>query len=420
MSTPAKLLAADSANEPHPDRSTALDRLDTWLAEGVTGYARQRNFDYGPTERSNVSGLSPYVRHRLLLEEEILEATLRRFPLRRVEKFVQEVFWRTYFKGWLEHRPGVWHAYTGRLLQQIEELGCDAGLRVNYETAVDGRTGIDCFDAWVAELKTTGYLHNHARMWFASIWIFTLKRPWELGADFFMQHLLDGDAAANTCSWRWVAGLHTQGKTYLARAANIREYTAGRFDPKDQLAPTAVPIAGSKPPQPEPVSAADELPTDGNYGLLLTDDDCDPASLGITAAPRACLALQTAGLRSPMKVAERVQEFSSGALADAQRRLAEHAGDAAPEMLATDSAGGVAGWAEQAAVDTVGVAAPPQGPGADLLVEVESRLRDLQVRLLRVRRGYDELVWPYARKGFFGLKKQIPSLLSELGYDASG
>ena len=50
-------------------------------------------------------------------------------------------------------------------------------------------------------------MHNHVRMWFASIWIFTLNLPWQLGADFFMQHLLDGDPASNTLSWRWVAGI---------------------------------------------------------------------------------------------------------------------------------------------------------------------------------------------------------------------
>ena len=68
----------------------------------------------------------------------------------------------------------------------------------------------------VKELKETNYLHNHARMWFASIWIFTLDLPWQLGAEFFMKHLYDGDAASNTLGWRWVAGIQTQGKNYLA------------------------------------------------------------------------------------------------------------------------------------------------------------------------------------------------------------
>ena len=66
-------------------------------------------------------------------------------------------------------------------------------------------------------------------MWFASIWIFTLNLPWELGARFFMKYLFDGDAASNTLSWRWVAGIQTQGKNYLARESNIRKFTNQRY-----------------------------------------------------------------------------------------------------------------------------------------------------------------------------------------------
>jgi deoxyribodipyrimidine photo-lyase len=67
-------------------------------------------------------------------------------------------------------------------------------------------------------------------MWFASIWIFTLGLPWRIGADFFYRHLLDGDAASNTLSWRWVAGLHTRGKAYAAESWNIEKFTGGRFN----------------------------------------------------------------------------------------------------------------------------------------------------------------------------------------------
>ena len=63
-------------------------------------------------------------------------------------------------------------------------------------------------------------------MWFASIWIFTLKLPWQLGAAFFLEYLYDGDVASNTLSWRWVAGIHTKNKAYFASAENIQKYSS--------------------------------------------------------------------------------------------------------------------------------------------------------------------------------------------------
>lgn len=85
------------------------------------------------------------------------------------EKFLQEVAWRTYWKGWLELRPSVWTDYLADLKRLV---------RVStYQQAIEGRTGIDCFDSWTNELIEYGFLHNHARMWFASIWIFKLKLP---------------------------------------------------------------------------------------------------------------------------------------------------------------------------------------------------------------------------------------------------
>ena len=148
--------------------------------------------------------LSPFIRHRLITEQEVLAAVMKTHTTAAAEKFIQEVFWRTYFKGHLETRPFIWTNYRTACKNLVAGLSQDGGLREAYGRAVEGKTGIACFDCWTEELKDTGYLHNHARMWFASIWIFTLRLPWELGADFMYRHLLDGDAASNTLSWRWV------------------------------------------------------------------------------------------------------------------------------------------------------------------------------------------------------------------------
>jgi len=225
-----------------PTRSAALERLQRFVPLAGSAYASERNYDHGAGRHDNVSVLSPYLRTRLITEDDVLTAVLGRFSPKTAEKFVQEVYWRTYFKGWLEHRPSVWTAYRASLSRHLDDVHSRSGLRQVWEDACTGNTGIACFDSWADELVRTGYLHNHARMWFASIWIFTLNLPWELGADFFLRHLADADPASNTLSWRWVGGLHTQGKHYLARAWNIKRYTNGRFDPDGSLNETAGPL----------------------------------------------------------------------------------------------------------------------------------------------------------------------------------
>ncbi|MEL6416153.1 MAG: FAD-binding domain-containing protein, partial [Pseudomonadota bacterium] len=256
-----------------PSRSEALNRLNAFASLTGASYAKQRNFDFGAGKHDKVSRLSPWLRHRIITENEVLSATLSHSSERAAEKFIQEVFWRGYFKGWLEHRPDVWRYYKTDLVALIDRLEKDAGLARGYDAAVSGQTGIACFDAWANELIATGYLHNHARMWFASIWIFTLKLPWQLGADFFYRHLLDGDPASNTCSWRWVAGLHTAGKTYLARADNIEKFTAGRFAPHGQLASTASALEDPRPVSITPPKYAEADLIGRRVGLLVTEED---------------------------------------------------------------------------------------------------------------------------------------------------
>tara|TARA_B100001939_G_scaffold347611_1_gene369759 strand:+ start:718 stop:1860 length:1143 start_codon:yes stop_codon:yes gene_type:complete len=206
-------------------RAKAVEKLDRFVERNLSDYSKLRNFDFGPDKRGNVSCLSPYITHGVLNEVEIIKKSLAKYSFNKNEKFIQEVLWRTYWKGWLELRPSVWSDYIISL-NSIREKYKE---NINYLRAIEGKTNIECFDEWVKELKTHNYLHNHTRMWFASIWIFTLDLPWQLGAEFFLKHLYDGDAASNTLGWRWVAGIQTQGKHYLASEWNIKKFTNNRF-----------------------------------------------------------------------------------------------------------------------------------------------------------------------------------------------
>ena len=206
-------------------RAKAIEKLDRFVERNLSDYSKLRNFDFGPDKRSNVSCLSPYITHGVLNEVEIIKKSLAKYSFNKNEKFIQEVPWRTYWKGWLELRPSVWSDYIISL-NSIREKYKE---NINYLRAIEGKTNIECFDEWVKELKTHNYLHNHTRMWFASIWIFTLDLPWQLGAEFFLKHLYGGDAASNTLGWRWVAGIQTQGKHYLASEWNIKKFTNNRF-----------------------------------------------------------------------------------------------------------------------------------------------------------------------------------------------
>ncbi|NQX17224.1 FAD-binding domain-containing protein [Rathayibacter sp. VKM Ac-2857] len=394
-----------------PTRAAGLEALDDFVARAGSAYTRERNHDHGPS-RSNVSGLSPYLRHRLVTEREVVAAVLARHKLTAAEKFVQEVFWRTYWKGWLEQNPEVRRRYR----REVSEV--EGHLPTGYRDAIEGRSGIDAMDAWVQELVETGYLHNHTRMWFASIWIFTLGLPWQLGADFFYRHLLDGDAASNTLSWRWVVGLQTPGKTYLATASNIAKYTEGRFSPQG-LAASAPALSEEHFPPRTPIEPDDVAGTLGTRpGLLLHEEDLDAASLlaeqpGLAERLIATAVFADPGERSPFAVSEAVQDFTAAAIADAAEHTPDKGGRPA-RVLADALPATVVDWAASERLDTVVVPYAPVGPVQERLDTLRSALAQEGIALVTVRRRWDGTAWPSASRGFFAFKKRIPTLVRGL------
>ena len=393
-----------------PTRTAALEALQRFVPLAGRDYAARRNYDLGRDGHTGVSQLSPYVRCRLLTEEEVLEAVLGRFSPSTAEKFIQEVYWRTYWKGWLEMRPAVWDQYQADLRRELDNVQTQGGLRARWEAACSGDTDIDCFNAWSRELTETGYLHNHARMWFASIWIFTLQLPWQLGADFFLRHLLDGDPASNTLGWRWVAGQQTPGKTYLARTSNISKYTEGRFAPKWQLAVEAPPVPGRPNPDRQALRPGGQLTMTERTGLLLHDDDLSPGYLldrGLAPVATGCLNTRTD--LSPLQIAPHVEAFAEGAITDVTARYAGRLGTVS-SLDGTVAA--IENWAAEHALDQIVMPDTPIGPNASLVANL-SRIAGLPP-VIRIRRDYDAAAWPHATHGFFRFKDKIPSLLRQL------
>ena len=397
-------------------REQALRRLNAFLPRAGKEYADQRNYDFGPGERSNVSMLSPFIRHRLITEAEVVAAVLNKHDAAAADMFVQEVCWRSYWKGWLELRPSVWTDYRNEVEGWLARLPLDHQLRRNLARATDGASGIECFDHWVAELLETGYLHNHARMWFASIWIFTLKLPWALGADFFLRHLLDGDTASNTLSWRWVAGLQTPGKTYLAQAGNIERFTAGRFPNVTGLAVNAELPDGELPPPPGLLPSAQLIDHREPSALLLTDEDLGPAPALLAGVPIKAVGgfIYPQG-RSPLPIGTAASAFSKAALADGLARAAQAHKAPAVGFDTPPEADDVIDWARQHGCTQVVTAYAPVGPVQDFLETLEIGLSAAGLKLLRARRRWDSHLWPHATRGFFPFKQHIAPLLAELG-----
>ena len=397
-----------------PTRSAALARLVNFVPRAGRAYAAERNADPGPGFKPNVSMLSPYLRHRILTEREVIAAVLEQHSPNQAEKFIQEVFWRTYWKGWLQMRPQVWRDFLAERDADRERVKANSGLTRALAEAESGRTGIECFDDWARELVATGYLHNHTRMWFASIWIFTLKLPWALGADFFLRHLLDADPASNTLSWRWVAGIQTAGKTYLARPDNIEKYTQGRYRPTD-LAEKAEPIREEAPYPRQALETLPAVPTDRPALLLLHADDLSASAyLGGEFDLRRAVVVDGGHEQGPWPFGDKAESFVQAAAADVTEGLRKTL-EVDVATLQTLDAESICRQVSAAGVDTIVTPEASVGPLGSGLERLASELDQGGIKLERIRSQWDAGAWPHAAKGFFPFKKNIPKLLERVG-----
>ncbi len=376
-------------------RSAAEARLAAFLPHAGRAYTHHRNEDHGAGRHHAVSRLSAALRRRLINEEEVARAVVAQHGADAAGKFLAELFWRTYWKGWLEQRPAVWRDWRDACAAWDTRT-----LPEGYAAATSGKTGIDAFDAWVQELLETGYLHNWARMQFASIWIFTLGLPWELGAAFTFEHLIDADAASNTLSWRWVAGLHTNGKAYFANAERIHARTGGRFRPMGLAEEGDVP-RGTTPPASMPLRAVTRPVADTATMLLVTPED-----LSLETEP------DLAQIDVRHVVACRAHCRGAGdiaAVADGLQRAASHWRAPAAWVNDLDALFALAVEQECRQILTGYLTV---GPIAD---SVATATLPPAMTLAEHRREWDGRAWPHCSKGYFALSKQIPMLLRAAG-----
>jgi hypothetical protein len=371
-------------------RASAIEKLNKFAEQNLFEYSRLRNFDYGPNNRSNISCLSPYITHGVVSELEVIKKSLEKFSFSKNEKFIQEVLWRTYWKGWLELRPAVWTDYLNELKKIREEFKDNA----DYKKAIEGNTNIECFNEWVNELKENNYLHNHARMWFASIWVFTLELPWQLGAEFFMKHLYDGDAAANTLGWRWVAGIQTQGKNYLATEWNIKKFTNNRFS-SIKLNENAPPKISNKTysvsklefNNPQNLEEKNLLIFENNLSFEISDFKDQKF--------KKIFLISNKNENRTIELSQKLVKFKSQLIEDQKKRLEEKSIDS--EII------------DLSEIQNINEAScglyPTVGENLDFI-----NTNNLKIEFLY--RKLDQFSWQYCNKGFFNFKNYIPKIIT--------
>ncbi len=366
----------------------AKEKLNNFIKNDILTYSKDRNYDYGPKNRSNVSLLSKYITHRVISEYDVINSALSEHSISKIEKYIQEVFWRVYWKGWLEHRPQVWNDYYEYSDNKLNSE--------SYKKAIEGSTGIICFDTWVEELVNQNYLHNHTRMWFASIWVFTLNLPWQLGANFFMKHLLDGDSASNTLSWRWVAGLQTIGKNYLATSSNIRKFTNNVHKPQN-LNENASPLNENKIYDLIDIDYSNR--EQGSDTLLMCDNDLSIKEReGMYTKYKYIYLVQLSNEFRHIELSDNVLNYKYSILDEFSKNYPQSKilnGNDLKKIIDTNK--------------NIDIIYPCVGENLSF---IESNKNNSKLNY--IYRPEDLFCWKYAKKGFFNFKKNIPLIIEKI------
>ena len=390
-----------------PTREAGLARLRAFAPRAGRWYANHGGVDHGPERRSNTAGLGPWLACRLITPEEAVAAVEAEHGGAASVAFREEV--EAPLRRRARLTPDAWRAHRLRVERLFRGMAKSPTLLAAYEEAAEGRTGIDAFDAWARELATVGWLHPAAHAAFASLWIFSLRLPWELGADLHHRSALDGEAAG-LLLWREVAGLERGLAAYVVQVDEVVALSGRRFHPKrrlveeqakalkePKLAAAAVALSALRATPPAELGAR-SAGAQPRTGWLLTEADLNPSLIPSPAwlgrepegpegrlqtgqsAPVAFAALGTAPHRSPFGPTEPLAAWIDGALADALARAAAP-GQPAERLDDADLTRSLQAWAATHALTQIATPPPPAGPIAERLAAAARKLASGGVEL---------------------------------------
>ncbi|MBU2996798.1 deoxyribodipyrimidine photolyase [Cellulophaga baltica] len=188
------------------------DILDSVQAVDPINYGLTRNYIDGA-----VSYLSPYISRGVISTKFVLSKVLDRgYNVREIEKFIQELAWRDYWQQ-------IWIEKGDTINSDLKHAQLPVSNTLIPKAVFEAKTGINAIDNAIKEFYKTGYLHNHLRMYIASITCNVAGSHWKYPAHWMYYHLLDADWASNALSWQWVAGANAN-KKYVANQENINKY----------------------------------------------------------------------------------------------------------------------------------------------------------------------------------------------------
>ena len=191
------------------DIASIWNRIDTI---DPIAYGQTRNYIQG-----DVTYLSPYISRGVISPRQVAAAVLSKgYTTQQIQRFLQELAWREYFQR-------VWQQLGDDIFDDIRVNRTPLHSSQLPAAIANACTGIEAIDQGIETLYRTGYMHNHLRMYTASLVCNIAKDYWKLPSQWMYFHLLDGDLASNTCSWQWVAGSFSS-KKYYCNQENINKY----------------------------------------------------------------------------------------------------------------------------------------------------------------------------------------------------